>query len=74
MVLLALALLIFLSATADNKLLMYTMGTILLVIALFGPKLYLQNMIDKRKKLLQRAFPDFDARPAAHLCRIGPRA
>jgi tight adherence protein C len=58
LVMLSGALIIFLSATADNKLLMYTLGGILLIVAFFGPKLYLQNMIDKRKKLLQRAFPD----------------
>ena len=58
MVLLLLALFFFASANADNKLMMYTVGLITLVIALFGPKLYLQNMIDKRKKILQRSFPD----------------
>ena len=58
LVMLSAALLIFLSAGADDKLLMYTLGVILLVFAFFGPKLFLQNMIDRRKKLLQRAFPD----------------
>ena len=58
MVLLLLALFFFSSAHDDNKLMMYTVGLITLVLALFGPKLYLQNMIDKRKKILQRAFPD----------------
>jgi tight adherence protein C len=28
------------------------------VLALFGPRLYLQNLIDKRKKRLHRALPD----------------
>jgi tight adherence protein C len=37
---------------------MYAVAFFITVIALFGPKLYLQNMIDKRKKILQRAFPD----------------
>ena len=53
-----LAALIFSAANDDNKLTMYTFSLFVAVIALFGPKLYLQNMIDKRKKLLQRAFPD----------------
>ncbi|MFZ4541659.1 MAG: type II secretion system F family protein [Rickettsiales bacterium] len=54
-----LALVLFSSASgSDNKLLIYTLGLICAVIGLFGPKLYLQNMIDKRKKILQRSFPD----------------
>ena len=56
--LLAVAIILFLSATADNKTTMYAVAFFITVIALFGPKLYLQNMIDKRKKILQRAFPD----------------
>lgn len=56
--LLAVAMILFLSATPDNKMTMYSVSFLVAVIALFGPKLYLQNMIDKRKKILQRAFPD----------------
>jgi tight adherence protein C len=57
--LLMVALVIFMrAAQADSKLLLYCIGGITAGVALFGPKLYLQNMIDKRKKILQRAFPD----------------
>lgn len=57
--LLMVALFLFMSAAqSDHKLLMYCVAMIVAVIALFGPKLYLQNMIDKRKKILQRSFPD----------------
>lgn len=58
LVMLALALLFFVRANADNKMMMYTASVFTLVLGLFGPQLYLQNMIDKRKKVLQRAFPD----------------
>lgn len=58
LVFLLLALFLFASANADNKLLMYMLASFTVAIALFGPKLYLQNLIEKRKKLLQRAFPD----------------
>jgi len=58
LVLLLLALLVYTGANADNKLMMTLIAIILVVIALFGPKLYLQNSIDKRKKVLLRAFPD----------------
>lgn len=58
LVMLMLALLLFFSATPENKPLMYCLSFFVMVIGLFGPKLYLQNMIDKRKKTLQRAFPD----------------
>jgi tight adherence protein C len=58
LVLLLLALLVYSSANADNKLMMTLISLILVVIALFGPKLYLQNTIDKRKKVLLRSFPD----------------
>lgn len=58
LVMLMAALLLFFSAGNDNKLLMYCLAFFTAVIGLFGPKLYLQNMIDRRKKLLQRAFPD----------------
>jgi tight adherence protein C len=33
-------------------------GAILIILGLFGPSLYLRNAIDKRKKVLQRSFPD----------------
>ena len=57
--LLMVALILFMSAGHSNsKMLMYVCGFIVAIVALFGPKLYLQNMIDKRKKVLQRAFPD----------------
>ncbi len=57
-VLLFVALFFFSNANPHNKLLMYMIGTMTLALAAFGPKLYLQNMIDKRKKILQRSFPD----------------
>lgn len=34
------------------------LGGLIILAAFFGPSLYIQNMIDKRTKLLQRAFPD----------------
>ncbi len=52
------ALFLFSSITADNKLMVVTAATIITLLALFGPRLYLQNLIDKRKKRLQRALPD----------------
>ena len=55
---LALSLLLLSGANDDNKLLMYLLAVFIAVIGLFGPHLYLQNLIDRRKKLLQRAFPD----------------
>lgn len=57
--LLMVALMLFSAAGhSSSKLLMYCFAFVIAFIALFGPKLYLQNMIDNRKKLLQRAFPD----------------
>lgn len=56
--LLLVALFFFASANAENKLLMYMLALFTAFIALFGPKLYLENLIQKRRKLLQRAFPD----------------
>jgi tight adherence protein C len=53
-----LALTIFLGASGDQELLMQAVAVVIAFLGAFGPKLYLQNMIDKRKKLLQRAFPD----------------
>lgn len=41
-----------------NKLMNIMLGFIVAVLALFGPHLFLQNLIDRRKKVLQRAFPD----------------
>lgn len=59
LVLLMVSLVLFMNAMhSENKLLMYCFALISAVAALFGPKLYLQNMIDKRKQTLQRAFPD----------------
>ena len=57
--LLMVAVMLFMGAAhSDSKLLMYCLALIVAIVALFGPKLYLQNMIDKRKKVLQRSFPD----------------
>lgn len=56
--LMILALLIASRAGADDKLLMYTLAIFIAGLGFFGPALYLQNMIDRRKKVLQRAFPD----------------
>ena len=58
LVALLIALLIYSSATPDNKLLMSVVALIVAVLGVFGPKLYVQNNIDKRKKVLLRAFPD----------------
>lgn len=58
LVMLLLALLIYTSASADNKLLMTVVALIVAVLGVFGPNLYLQNTIDKRKKVLLRSFPD----------------
>lgn len=46
------------SANNDNKLKMYTIALFLFVIGFFGPKLYIQNKIDHRKKILFKSFPD----------------
>lgn len=54
----ALALMLILDDHEGSKLLDYVGGLFLMVGALFGPFLYLQNTIDKRRKKLQRAFPD----------------
>ena len=43
---------------AHGSLINYVLGTIVTVIGLFGPYLYLQNKIDNREKLLLRSFPD----------------
>lgn len=52
------ALLLFISAKGDTALLSRLVAVFLLVGGLFGPKLYLKNKIDRRKLVLQRAFPD----------------
>ncbi len=52
------AMFVMLKASGDNVLTMRMIGLFIGVIALFGPKLYLQNKIDHRAKALIRAFPD----------------
>jgi tight adherence protein C len=56
--LLLVALFVVSGITAENKLLVVSAALIITVLALFGPRLYLQNLIDKRKKRLHRALPD----------------
>lgn len=46
------------TASGEQALLMRFCGFLILVLAFFGPKLYLQNKIDHREKKLLRAFPD----------------
>ena len=46
------------SGEGVSKLLSVMVGLLVGTIGIFGPYLYLQNAIDKRKKLLTRAFPD----------------
>jgi len=58
LVLLMVALFLFTRAQGENTSLMVVLGAFCAIIGLFGPKLYLQNLIERRKKLLQRAFPD----------------
>jgi tight adherence protein C len=41
-----------------QRTLTFLIGVFLLVVALFGPYLYVQNRIDQRRKMLERAFPD----------------
>ncbi len=55
---LVLALICLATMTDQNRLLMLLLALFLMIVGLFGAQLYLQNCIDKRKKLLQRAFPD----------------
>jgi tight adherence protein C len=55
---LLIAFLLFINASGDNALLMRVTGLLIAGLALFGPKLYLQNQIDRRTALLQKAFPD----------------
>ncbi len=51
---------VFMMATAsgDNALLLQFCGFLVLVLGIFGPKLYIQNKIEHREKKLLRAFPD----------------
>jgi tight adherence protein C len=59
LVMVIIALLIALrSGEGLDKLLSVMMGIFIGIIGIFGPYLYLQNAIDKRKKLLMKAFPD----------------
>jgi tight adherence protein C len=57
---LIIALLLLASSTigANPSLTQMLVGLILLVLGIFGPHLYLENMIARRKKVLTRAFPD----------------
>lgn len=48
----------FMADSGDDDLLFYTIGTILLVVGILGPKLYVKNHMDKRQKELRLAFPD----------------
>ncbi len=45
-------------SSPDEKLMNYSIAGLVIVLAIFGPRLYVQNMIDKRKKVLMGAFPD----------------
>lgn len=46
------------SANNDNKLTMYFFALLLFIGGFYGPKLYVKNKIDHRKKVLIRSFPD----------------
>ena len=57
--LLMVALMFLLSPGEGNdRLFTLALGGAIAVVALFGPYLWLQNKIDHRKKILQKAFPD----------------
>lgn len=56
--LLMLAMLIAAGAPPESPLSHYITALVLALVGLFGPKLYLQNRIDKWKQKLKRAFPD----------------
>lgn len=45
-------------ASAKGSMTIQGLGGLIILAAFFGPNLFIQNMIDKRTKLLQRAFPD----------------
>ena len=55
---LALGVLVSGMAEGSTSLLNMMAGLMLLVLGIFGPHLYLENMIARRKKILSRAFPD----------------
>ncbi|MFN9002099.1 MAG: type II secretion system F family protein [Alphaproteobacteria bacterium] len=57
---LIIALWVLVSGMAEGRssLLHILVGLMLLVLGIFGPHLYLENMIARRKKILTRAFPD----------------
>ena len=46
------------TASGDSKTMGRALGVLILILSVYGPKLYLQNKIDHRNKKLQRAFPD----------------
>lgn len=50
--------LVLLMSGGDGSLLNRLLGLLLLGAAFLGPRLYLQNMIDKRRAVLTRSFPD----------------
>jgi tight adherence protein C len=56
--LLIFGLILFTSAQGETGTLTKMIGAFIIIGGVFGPKLYLQNLIDRRKKILQRAFPD----------------
>lgn len=51
-------LLLLMNKSETNHLLLSVTGLVVLVLAVFGPYLYVQNKIDNRKKIMQRGFPD----------------
>ena len=53
-----LGLFIFLKGSGDTALLLRAVGFLIMVLALFGPYLYVQNKTDHRAKILVRSFPD----------------
>lgn len=58
-VLLGVALMLFVRAQHEtDNLLSYTLALCALVIGIYGPKLFIENKIQRRKKVLQRSFPD----------------
>lgn len=42
----------------EDHMMDWALGGVIAVLALFGPHLWLQNQTERRKKILQRAFPD----------------
>lgn len=55
---LVLAYILYTQAGEDNQIELTLAALIIAALGLLGPKLYLKNLIDKRKQKLQRAFPD----------------